>query len=111
MKKLIVLLAPALTLAMALSVFNASAKMSSPDKVRYAGDLSYKNFCEAVVKDDVNMLKRSLRRKVGVVANSKHAVLKQLIAADGVQCNGFDLVSFSEKRKASKISTYLSNAK
>lgn len=111
MKKLIVLLAPALTLAMALSVFDASAKLSSPDKVKYAGDLSYKKFCEAVVKDDVKMLKRSVSKKVGVIAASKNAVLKQLIAADGMQCNGFDLVSFSEQRNASKISTYLSNAK
>ena len=104
MKKLIVL-------SMALCVFNASAKMGSLDKVEYAGDLSYKDFCEAVIKDDVNMLKVNVIKKVGVVASNKQAVLKKLTAANGMECNGFDLLSFSEQRKSSKVYEYLSNAK
>jgi hypothetical protein len=104
MKKLIVL-------AMALYALNASAKLGSHDKVKYAGDLAYKNFCEAVVKDDVDMLKRSVRSKVGIVATSNQAVLKKITAADGMACNGVDLMSFSEQRNASKVYQYLSNAK
>jgi len=104
MKKLIVL-------SMTLCALNASAKLGSPDKVKYAGDLDYKNFCEAVVKDDVSMFKRSVRNKVGIVASSDKAVLKLLTATDGMECNGVDLVSFSEQRKASQVYKYLSNAK
>lgn len=104
MKKLI-------ALSLALCALNASAKLGSLDKVKYAGDLDFKNFCEAVVKDDVNMLKQSIRSKIGVVATSKSSVLKKLTAADGMSCNGVDLVSFSEQREASKVFNYLSNTK
>jgi hypothetical protein len=103
MKKLI-------ALSMALCALNASAKLgSSDDKVKYAGDLEYSNFCEAVVKDDVNMLKRNVRSKIGLVASSSEGVLRKLIAADGMSCNGVDLVAFSEQRKASQVFKYLSN--
>jgi hypothetical protein len=107
MKKLIALSA----ISIAFFALNASAKLGSQDNVQYAGDLGYKNFCEAVVKDDVNMLKRSVRNKVGLVASNSQAVLKKLIASDGMECNGIDLVSFSEQRKASRVYQYLSNAK
>jgi hypothetical protein len=104
MKKLI-------ALSIALCAMNANAKLGSPDTVKYAGDLEYKNFCEAVVKDDVNMLKRNVRSKVGIVANSRQAVLETLISDDGMECNGFDLMSFSEQRKATQVYKYLSKAK
>ena len=107
MKKLIALSA----LLMAVCAMNASAKLSSPDKVKYAGDLGYKNFCEAVVKDDVNMLKRSVKNKIGLVASSSQGVLEKLTASNGMQCNGVDLVSFSQQRKASQVYQYLSNTK
>ncbi|MFT5838106.1 MAG: hypothetical protein ACI9UT_000597 [Flavobacteriales bacterium] len=104
MKKLI-------ALSMALCVMNASAKLGSPAKVKYAGDLDYKNFCEAVVNDDVNMLKRSIRQKIGVLASNNQGVLKHLTAEGGMECNGFDLVSFSEQRKAANVSKYLAKKK
>lgn len=105
MKKLV-------ALSMVFCVLNANAKLgSSNDKVKYAGDLAYSNFCEAIVKDDVNLMKRSVRSKVGRVASSSQGVLKKLIAADGMACNGIDLISFSEKRSALEVSKYLSNAK
>jgi hypothetical protein len=107
MKKLITLSVA----SMAFFTLNTTAKLASTDKVRYAGDLGYKKFCEAVVKDDVNMLKRSVRNKVGLVANSSQAVLKKLTATDGMECNGVGLVSFSEQRKASQVYQYLSKAK
>jgi hypothetical protein len=107
MKKLI-------ALSMMFCALNASAKLgSSDDKVKYAGDLAYSNFCEAVVKDDLNMLKRNVRSKIGLVSSSSQGVLRKLIAAEGkgMSCNGVDLVSFSEQRKASQIYKYLSNVK
>jgi hypothetical protein len=107
MKKLIALS----VLSMAMCSIDANAKMGSYGKVKYAGDLSYKNFCEAVVKDDVNMFKRSVRDKVGLVANNSQAVLKKLTASNGMECNGTDLISFSEQRKASEVYKYLSDAK
>lgn len=107
MKKLIALS----VISMAFFALNASAKLGSHDQVQYAGDLGYKNFCKAVVKDDVNLLKRSVRNKVGLVASNSQAVLKKLIASNGMECNGIDLVSFSEQRKASQVYQYLSNAK
>jgi hypothetical protein len=107
MKKIIALSVVSITLCS----LNANAKLNSLDTVKYAGDLAYKNFCKAVVKDDVNMLKRSIREKIGLVANSSDAVLKKLTATDGMECNGVDLVSFSEQRKASQVYQYLSNAK
>ena len=107
MKKLIVLS----VVSMAFFALNASAKLASSDKVKYSGDLMYKKFCEAVVKDDVNMLKRGVRNKIGLVAHTSQSVLKKLTAADGMQCNGVDLVSFSKQREASQVYKYLSNAK
>ena len=105
MKKLI-------ALSMAFCALNANAKLGSADeKVKYTGDLGYSNFCEAVVKDDVEMLKRSVRSKIGSVASSSQRVLKKLIADNGMTCNGIDLVAFSEIRKASEVSKFLSNAK
>jgi hypothetical protein len=108
MKKLIVL---STALSMAVCSLNASAKLGSSDKVKYAGDLEYSNFCEAVIKDDVNMLKRSVRKKVGVVAFTSQAVLKKLTAANGMECNGVGLVSISEQRNATQVRKFLSNAK
>jgi hypothetical protein len=107
MKKLIALSA----ISIAFFALNASAKLGSQDKVQYAGDLGYKKFCEAVVKDDVYMLKRSVRNKIGLIASSSEAVLKILTASDGMQCNGVDLVSFSEQRRASQVYQYLSSSK
>ena len=96
---------------MAMFTVDANAKLGSQDKVKYAGDLSYKKFCEAVVKDDVNMLKRSVRDKVGLLASSSQGVLKKLTASNGMECNGVDLMSFSQQRKSSQVYKYLSNEK
>jgi hypothetical protein len=104
MKKLI-------TLSFVLCALNASAKLGSPEKVKYSGDLEFANFCEAVVKDDVSMFKQSIRSKVGVVGLNNRSVLRKLTATNGMSCNGVDLKSFSEQREASKIFNYLSNAK
>lgn len=88
---------------------NASAKMGSTENIKYAGDLDFKSFCEAVVKDDLNMLKRNLRNKVGIISSNHIVVLDKLLGSDGMQCNGLDLVTFSKQRNASKVLSYLSN--
>ena len=90
---------------------NASAKMGSSENVKYAGDLDFKSFCEAVVKDDLNMLKRNLRDKVGIVSSNHIVVLDKLLGSEGMRCNGLDLVAFSKQRDASKVLSYLSNKK
>jgi hypothetical protein len=107
MKKLIAVS----VISMAFFTLNTNAKLGSQNNVKYAGDLSYKKFCEAVVKDDVNMLKRSVRDKIGLLASSSQGVLKKLISSDGMECNGVDLMSFSEQRKSSQVYKYLSNEK
>jgi hypothetical protein len=88
---------------------NATAKMGSTENVKYAGDLNFKSFCEAVVKDDLNMLKRQLRNKIGIVSSNHIVVLDNLLGSEGMQCNGLDLVAFSKQRDASKVLSYLSN--
>lgn len=101
MKNMIVLL-------IALVAMHAEAKMGLNGQVKYAGDLDYSAFCDAVVNDDVSILKRSIIRKVGVVAFSKREVVKKLIAAQGMTCNGADLITFAQQRQALSVSEYLS---
>jgi hypothetical protein len=107
MKKLIGVSA----LSLVLCALNAQAKLGSKGEIKYAGDLSYSNFCEAIVKDDVRMLKRNVNRKLGIVASTKREVLKRLISEDGMACNGVDLISFSEQRKSTEVYKYLSDIK
>jgi hypothetical protein len=101
MKKLI------LTSLLVLTTFTASAAMESASKMRFSGDIEYSSFCKAVVNDDLDMLKRSVRNKIGLVAISSKGVMRKLISADGVTCNGVDLIKFSEQRKASQVNAYL----
>lgn len=97
-----------LTSLFTLTAFTASAGMESSSKVRFSGDVEYSNFCKAVVNDDLDMLKRSVRSKVGFVAFSSKDVMRKVVSVDGVKCNGVDLIKFSEQRKASQVSAYLS---
>ncbi|MFQ3235485.1 MAG: hypothetical protein ACI9C4_001043 [Paraglaciecola sp.] len=99
-----------LTSLLALTTFTASASMESISKVRFAGDIEYSNFCKAVVNDDLDMLKRSVKSKVGLVATSSEGVMRKLISSDGVTCNGVDLIKFSEQRKASQVNAYLTTS-
>lgn len=101
MKKLL------LTTLFTLTTFTASAGMESSHKVRFAGDIEYSSFCKAVVEDDLDMLKRSVRSKVGRVATSSKDVMRKLVATNGMKCNGVDLIKFSEQRKASQVNAYL----
>ncbi|MFT6896213.1 MAG: hypothetical protein ACJA13_000614 [Paraglaciecola sp.] len=96
-----------LTSLLALMTFTASAGMESSSKMRFSGDIEYSSFCEAVVNDDLDMLKRSVRNKIGLVARSSKGVMRKLISDDGVTCNGVDLIRFSEQRRASQVNAYL----
>jgi hypothetical protein len=104
MKKII------LTSLLVLTTFTASAAMESSSKMRFSGDIEYSSFCEAVVNDDLDMLKRSVKNKIGLVAISSKGVMRKLISADGVTCNGLDLITFSEQRKASQVNAYLTTS-
>lgn len=96
-----------LLVTLALSAFAANGHMKSDSAYRFAGDREYSGFCKAVVTDDVNMLKRSIKSKVGLVAASRKDVLRKLISDDGMKCNGIDLVTFSKQREASEVYAYL----
>ena len=96
-------------LSIMLCTLQAEAKMSLTGKVKYSGDLDYSAFCDAVVNDDVNILKHSVSRKVGVIASSKKEVIQKLMATDGMTCNGLDLITFAEQRNATEVYKYFSN--
>ncbi|MCF2949014.1 hypothetical protein L0668_12905 [Paraglaciecola aquimarina] len=104
MKKLI-------AVSIALCALNANAAMESKSKVKYKGDTNFKNFCEAVVVDDVALLKKSLRKQVGEVASTQSKVKALLIAEKGVKCNGVGLTEFSKERAATKVAAFLNQGK
>ncbi|TDF34634.1 DUF3718 domain-containing protein [Alteromonadaceae bacterium M269] len=90
--------------------YSVSAHTEIKPEVKFSGDLDFSGFCQAVLEDDVRLLKRSIRSKVGLVATNKEGVLKRLVSQDGMQCNGADLMSFSIQRQASNIQAYLAQA-
>lgn len=92
---------------LAISAFTASAHMKSEDSYRFAGDREYSGFCKAVVTNDVDMLKRSIGRKVGNLAPNRKEVLRKLLSVDGMKCNGIDLIKFAKQREASEVYVYL----
>jgi hypothetical protein len=98
-----------LLVTLAFSAFAANAHTESDSPYSFAGDREYSNFCEAVVTDDVKMLKRSITGKVGLVANNRKDVLRKLLSIDGMKCNGVDLVEFSKQREASEVHAYLTD--
>ena len=91
---------------LALAAFAANAKMESAKSFKFAGDKRYEDFCKAVVTDDVELLKRSIRSKVGEVASSSKDVLRKLISVDGMKCNDIDLVEFSKQREAQEVHAF-----
>jgi hypothetical protein len=92
----------------ALSAFTAHAGMKSAANYKFAGEIAYADFCKAVVTDDLSLLKRSIRSKVGEVAHSSKDVLRKLVAVDGMKCNNTDLLEFSKQREAKDVQAYLS---
>lgn len=91
-----------------LSACVANAGMKSTANYKFAGEMDYADFCKAVVTDDLGLLKRSIRSKVGEVAHSSKDVLRKLVAADGMKCNNTDLLEFSKQREAKDVQAYLS---
>ncbi|NCP65079.1 MAG: DUF3718 domain-containing protein [Paraglaciecola sp.] len=95
---------------LAMSAFAAHAHMESTLSYKFKGDQAYSNFCKAVLTDDVDLLKRSIRSKVGDVATSRKEVLRKLISTDGMTCNDISLVEFSKQREAKEVYAYLTEA-
>ena len=100
----------ALGLSMLFAAAVANAGMKPSKEVRFVGDVNYSTFCKAAVEDNVTMLKRALTQKVGDVAPSRRAVLKKLVAEDGMSCDGFSLVEFSKQRGAQDVYAFLTQA-
>jgi hypothetical protein len=92
----------------ALSAFAANAEMKSAANYKFSGDIPYADFCKAVVTDDLSLLKRSVRSKVGEVASSTKDVLRKLVSESGMKCNDTDLLEFSKQREAKDVEAYLS---
>ncbi len=103
MKKLIALSA----ISMGLFALNANAALGSKSKVAFKGDVEYAGFCEAVVSDDVALMKKSLRSKVGIVAKTERRVKSKLMSESGVKCNGTNLEAFSKERAAKQVAEFL----
>jgi hypothetical protein len=89
---------------------STSAETRSMYDIKFSGDIEFSGFCKAVLNNDVNMLKRHIRAKVGVIAANEKRVLKRLVEQNGMQCNGKDLVAFSIQRQAPDVQAYLSQA-
>lgn len=92
---------------LAISACTANAHMKSEDTYRFSGDREYSGFCKAVVTNDLDMFKRSVRSKVGNVASNRKDVLRKLLSVNGMQCNGIDLIKFAKQREASEVYVYL----
>ena len=90
-----------------LSAFSASASMESAPKFKLVGDLSYSKFCQAVLEDDVDMFKYSLRKKIGTVASSRAGVLRRLVSEEGMSCAGENLLTFAKQRDAEEVYAYI----
>lgn len=87
---------------------SAAAKMeSSEDKYRYKGDTEFSGFCKAIVDDNLVLLKRSAQAKVGSFGKNNLDVIRKIAAANGMKCNGSDLLAFAKERKADEIYAYL----
>lgn len=100
-----------IAVSIALCALNANAAMESKSKVKYKGDSNYKSFCQAVVADDVSLLKRSLRNKIGEVAGSQRRVKQIVVKEKGVKCNGVGLTEFSKERASTEVSAFLKSIK
>jgi hypothetical protein len=87
----------------------ASAHLNKDLTYRFAGDIDYAGFCKAIVTNDVDMLKRNVKNKVGQLASRSEEVLRILISENGIKCNGIDLIEFSKQREANEVYAYLTS--
>jgi len=106
MKKLLV----SVVVSAACLSFSANAALEGSKKVKYVGDVEFASFCEAAVKNDVSLFKRSVNRKVGIIANTNKSVLDVVLDAENVSCAGKGLIEFSELRKATDVVDYIKSA-
>ncbi|MCV2884432.1 hypothetical protein OE749_06975 [Aestuariibacter sp. AA17] len=97
-----------LSIALA-TLFSASAQadIQSPKKVRFVGDVAYAGFCKAVVNDNVDLFKRSVRRFVGPLGGTKEEVLARVLRNDNVTCSGEGIKDFANQRNATDVVAYI----
>ncbi|NMH58656.1 DUF3718 domain-containing protein [Alteromonas ponticola] len=84
-----------------------SIETTAANNVRFVGQTEYAGFCQAVVEDDVKVLKKNASRQVGRLASSQEAVISLVMADDGLRCNGDNLVTFAERRGARTVHDFL----
>lgn len=98
-------------LASTFTMFSVAALAHDTAKpAQFVGDVKYASFCEAVVLDDVRVLRNSLSRKVGQIGSNQRQVLRRVMESDGIKCNGENLMEFSKRRNASDIHAFLNEA-
>ncbi|MCY7296266.1 hypothetical protein [Alteromonas sp. a30] len=85
----------------------ASASDSFDKELVFVGNQELANFCKAVAKDDVSLLRRSFSNKVGVFATSKAGVYELLLNEENLSCNGKGIKEFSKERNADQVLSYL----
>jgi hypothetical protein len=95
-----------------LAFFNNSySQETQQDKYLFVGDRSYSGFCKAALTDNVDLFKRSLRSKVGVISSSTQGVLDIVLNEKSVQCSGMGLIEFTEKRNATQLTEFIEQSK
>jgi hypothetical protein len=95
-----------------LAYFTSSdSETAQQDKYVFVGDRSYAGFCKAALTDNVDLFKRSVRSKVGVISSSTQGVLDIVLDEKSMQCSGMGLVEFTEKRKAKLLTEFINLSK
>lgn len=95
----------------ALTIVGASAAHGevTADNVKFIGDTEFSGFCNAVIKDDLRLLRSAASRNVGLIGSSRREVLRAVSSGEGVTCNGVTLLEFSESRDATRVYNFLKN--
>ncbi len=102
MKKLAIAVLLSSSVSFATTATNAATK-----EVKFVGDLEFAPLCEAIVNDDLSLLKTSLNHFVGDLGVSDRSVLRRVAKNTGVKCDGKTLVEFSNERNASEVKSFL----
>lgn len=98
-----------LTIALTAALLGKSgfAHQSHEKNFLFTGDRTYSNFCRAITQDNLELLKTSFQRKIGVVALSKSDVYRTLLNENNLSCNGKGLLEFSKDYKAQTVQMWL----
>lgn len=97
---------PLIVVVACMSV-SAHGAIHPPSRYTFAGDIQFAHFCQAILQDDLSLLRKSVKQQVGELATTRRGVLKRLVSKGGVTCDGSDLLEFSRQRDASQVYAYL----